>query len=154
MTELNLKSRIQEDMKQAMRAQDKQRLNAIRLILAAVKQIEVDQRIAVDDQILLGILDKMAKQRRDSITQYQAANRQDLVDQEQFELGVIQTYMPAQLSEAEIDQLVAEAIKSSQAQSIKDMGKAMGQLKPKVQGRADIALVSNRLKQQLEQLAD
>lgn len=153
MTELNLKNRIQEEMKQAMRAQDKQRLNAIRLILAAVKQVEVDQRIVVDDQTLLGILDKMAKQRRDSISQYQAANRQDLVEQEQFELGVIQTYMPAQLSEAEIDELIAEAITSSQAQSIKDMGKTMAQLKPKVQGRADIALVSNKLKQQLEQLA-
>jgi len=153
MSETTLKPRLQEDMKQAMRAQEKQRLNAIRLILAAVKQVEVDQRIEVDDQILLGILDKMAKQRRDSISQYQAANRQDLVEQEQFELNVIQTYMPAQLSEAEIEQLITEAIQASQAQSVKDMGKAMGQLKPKVQGRADVAMVSNALKQRLEQLS-
>lgn len=154
MSETSLKQHIQDDMKQAMRAQDKQRLNAIRLILAAVKQVEVDQRITVDDQILLGILDKMAKQRRDSINQYQAANRQDLVDQEQFELNVIQGYMPAQLSEAEIDQLIAEAMQATRAQSIKDMGKVMRQLKPKVQGRADVAVVSNKLKQQLEQLAN
>ena len=150
MIDANLKTKIQEEMKQAMRDKNSQRLGTIRLILAAVKQIEVDQRIVVDDQTLLGILDKMAKQRRDSISQFQAANRQDLVEQEQFELGVIQEYMPAQLSETEIDQLIAEAIKGAQAQSIKDMGKAMGLLRPKVQGRADMAVISNKLKQQLE----
>lgn len=152
MTDANLKTKIQEDMKQAMRDKNSQRLGAIRLILAAVKQIEVDQRIVVDDQTLLGILDKMAKQRRDSIAQFQAANRPDLVEQEQFELEIIQEYMPAQLSETEINNLVAEAIKATQAQSIKDMGKIMAILRPKVQGRADMAIVSNKLKQQLETL--
>lgn len=152
MTETNLKQRITEDMKQAMRTQDRQTLGAIRLILAAVKQVEVDQRIVVDDATLIGILDKMAKQRRDSITQYQAANRSDLVEQEQFELSVIQQYMPTPLAENEIAQLITEAIQSTQAQSIKDMGKVMAYLKPKVQGRADVASVSNKLKVQLEQL--
>jgi uncharacterized protein YqeY len=152
MTETNLKSRIQDDMKQAMRAQDKPRLNAIRLILAAVKQYEVDQRAEVDDIVLLGLLDKMSKQRRDSITQFEAAQRHDLAAQEHFELSIIQTYMPTPLSELELDQLIAEAIQTSGAQSIKEMGKAMGYLKPKVQGRADMAQVGNKLKQKLEQV--
>lgn len=152
MTDTTLKTQLQEDMKQAMRAKESQRLNAIRLILAAVKQIEVDQRIVVDNQTLLGILDKMAKQRRDSISQFQAASRQDLVDQEQFELNIIQAYMPTQITEAELDQLIADVIASTQAQSIKDMGKAMNALKPQILGRTDMAVASSKLKQQLEQL--
>lgn len=144
-----LKQQIQEDMKSAMRAQEKQRLDAIRLILAAVKQIEVDERIEVDDARLLAILDKMLKQRRDSVAQYQAANRQDLVDQENFEINIIQTYMPAQLSDAEVDQLIAASVAESGAASAKDMGKVMAILKPKVQGRADVAAVSAKVKERL-----
>lgn len=150
MTDLvSLKPQIQEDMKNAMRAQDKKRLDAIRLILAAVKQVEVDERIVVDDTRLLAILDKMLKQRRDSVAQYQAANRQDLVEQENFEINLIQQYMPAQLSAAEIDQYIAEAITAAGATSAKDMGKVMAELKPKLQGRADIAVVSSKVKEQL-----
>lgn len=144
-----LKQRIQEDMKAAMRAQEKQRLDAIRLILAAVKQIEVDERIEVDDARLLAILDKMLKQRRDSVAQYQTAGRQDLVDQENFEINIIQTYMPAQLSDAEVDKLIADSIAASGATAAKDMGKVMAILKPQVQGRADVAVVSAKVKERL-----
>jgi uncharacterized protein YqeY len=144
-----LKKRIQEDMKSAMRAQDKQRLDAIRLILAAAKQIEVDERIELDDARMLAILDKMLKQRRDSISQFQAANRQDLIDQENFELTIIQSYMPAQLSEAELDQLIADSIADCGATAVKDMGKVMAELKPKIQGRADVAAVSAKIKERL-----
>lgn len=144
-----LKQRIQEDMKSAMRAQEKQRLDAIRLILAAVKQIEVDERIEVDDARLLAILDKMLKQRRDSVAQYQTAGRQDLVDQETFEINIIQTYMPAQLGDAEIDKLIADSIAASGATTAKDMGKVMAILKPQVQGRADVAVVSAKVKERL-----
>lgn len=152
MTETNFKTKLQEDIKQALKARESKRVGALRLISAAVKQFEVDQRIAVDDQNIVSILDKMAKQRRDSITQYQSANRQDLVEQEQFELDIIQGYMPAQLSEAELTQIITEVMAETQAQSIKDMGKVMGALKPKLQGRADMAVVSNQLKQQFEKL--
>lgn len=144
-----LKQRIQEDMKSAMRAQEKQRLDAIRLILAAVKQIEVDERIVVEDDRLLAILDKMLKQRRDSIEQYQAANRHDLVAQEQFEVELIQQYMPTALTDAEIDQLIAEAVTTIGAAGIKDMGKVMAELKPKVQGRADMGKVGSKIKEKL-----
>lgn len=146
---VGLKQRIQEDMKSAMRAQQKQRLDAIRLILAAVKQIEVDERIVVEDARLLAILDKMLKQRRDSIEQYQAANRQDLVAQEQFEVNLIQEYMPAALSDAELDQLIAEAVAATGAAGVKDMGKVMAELKPKVQGRADMGKVGSKIKEKL-----
>src|SRR3990172_4378395 len=135
-----LKQRIQEDMKSSMRAQEKARLGAIRLILAAIKQREVDERIELTDELVLQILDKLAKQRRESITQFQKAERQDLVAQEQFELGIIQSYLPAVLSEQEIDNLITKAIASSGAASIKDMGKVMAQLKPQIQGRADAAV--------------
>lgn len=149
MTALTLKPRITEDMKNAMRAQDKRKLDAIRLILAAIKQREVDERVEMTDDLVLAVLDKMAKQRRDSISQYQAANRQDLVDQETFELQVIQSYMPAQLSPAEIDSMITAAIAATGATSAKDMGKIMAELKPKLQGRADIAAVSAKVKERL-----
>jgi uncharacterized protein YqeY len=144
-----IKLQIQEDMKSAMRAQEKRRLDAIRLILAAVKQIEVDERIVPDDARMLVILDKMLKQRRDSVEQFQKANRQDLVEQENFEITVIQSYMPEPLSETEIDSLIAEAIASANAVSAKDMGKVMAELKPKLQGRADMGVVGAKIKERL-----
>ncbi len=145
----SLKRRIEEDMKTALRAGDKRRLGAVRLILAAVKQREIDERITLDDTQVLAVLDKMAKQRRESIAQYQAAGRQDLVDQESFELEVIQGYMPAALSEAELDVAITAAIAEAGASSVKDMGKVMGILKPQVQGRADMGAVSARIKAKL-----
>ena len=144
-----LKQRLQDDMKASMKAGDKPRLGVIRLMLAAVKQREVDERIELTDEQVLAVLDKMLKQRRESIKQYQQAGRQELADQEAFEVGVIQTYLPAALSEAEIAALVSEAIATAGASSIRDMGKVMGQLKPKLQGRADIGAVSALVKQQL-----
>lgn len=150
MEQASLKSRIQEDMKNAMRAQDKQSLDAIRLIMAAIKQVEVDERIQVDDARMFAILDKMVKQRRDSIAQYQTANRQDLVDAETFELTLIQKYMPAQLSAAEIDTMISAVIAAMGATSAKDMGKVMAELKPKLQGRADIGAVSAKIKEKLQ----
>lgn len=145
----SLKLRIEEDMKAALRAGDKRRLGAVRLILAAVKQREIDERVTLDDTQVLAVLDKMAKQRRESIAQYQAAGRQDLVEQESFELEVIQDYMPAALSEAELDAAIATAIAEVGASSVKDMGKVMGILKPRVQGRADMGAVSARIKAKL-----
>ena len=145
-----LKLSIQEDMKNAMRAQDKERLGAIRLILAAIKQREVDERIEMDDQQVLLILEKMLKQRRDSITQFKAANRQDLVEKEEFEVSIIQHYMPAALSEAEIEQLIKAAIASTGAKTMQDMGKLMAELKPQLQGRADMAQVSKQIKELLQ----
>ncbi len=147
--QLSLKQRIQEDMKAAMRAQEKQRLDAIRLILAAIKQIEVDERIVADDTRVLAILDKMIKQRRDSVAQYQQGNRQDLVDVENFEIQLIQQYMPAQLSDAEIDAVVSTVIASTNAAGAKDMGKVMAELKSKLQGRADMTAVSAKVKERL-----
>ena len=145
----NLKQQIQEDMKNAMRAKDQRRLDTIRLILAAVKQIEVDERIEVDDARLLAILDKLLKQRRDSIAQYETAGRHDLVEQESYEMTVIQSYMPAQLNAEEIENLINEAINTVAASSAKDMGKVMAELKPKIQGRADVAAVSAKVKERL-----
>lgn len=144
-----IKERIQEDMKNAMRAQEKQRLAAIRLILAAFKQYEVDKRAEVDDTVALTILDKMVKQRRDSIAQYEIAKRQDLIDQEAFELDIIQTYLPAQLSEAEISTLITAAIAKTGATSAKDMGKVMAELKAQLQGRADMTIVGTKVKEHL-----
>lgn len=146
---MTLKQQIQEDMKTAMKAGDKPRLGVIRLILAAVKQIEVDERIDVDDARLFAILVKMVKQRQDSITQFAAANRQDLVDQEEFEVNVIQTYLPQPLSESEIEALIQQAVQAVGAASIQDMGKVMNWLKPHVQGRADMGLVGAKIKQKL-----
>jgi len=144
-----LKPRLTEDMKSAMRARDKERLGVIRLVLAAIKQIEVDERIELDDARVLAVLDKMVKQRRDSIEQYQSAGRQDLVDQEQFELTIIQEYLPAALTDAEIDSMVAAAIETSGASSPKEMGAVMGILKPQMQGRADMGKVSKLVKDKL-----
>lgn len=133
-------------MKAAMRAKDKLRLGTIRLMLAAIKQREIDDRIELDDQQVLSILDKLAKQRRESIQQFQQASRDDLVAQEQFELEVILAYLPEQLPEAELDNLIKQAIEQTEANSMKDMGKVMGILRPQVQGRADMSLVSSKIK--------
>ena len=141
-----LKQQLTDDMKTAMRAKDKQRLGVVRLVLAAIKQREVDERIELDDAQVLAVLDKMVKQRRDSFTQFTDAGRQDLADQESFELSVLQEYLPAALSEAEIDALITAAIESTGAASMKEMGKVMGVLKPQVQGRADVGEVSKRIK--------
>ena len=144
-----LKDRITGDMKTAMKGGDKPRLGVIRLILAAIKQIEVDERIELDDARVLSVLDKMVKQRRDSITQYENAGRTELADQEKFEIGIIQEYLPQQLTEAEIAVLIDEAMQATGASSMKDMGKLMGMLKPKLQGRADMGAVSAQIKQKL-----
>ncbi|MEN8215282.1 MAG: GatB/YqeY domain-containing protein [Pseudomonadota bacterium] len=144
-----LKERISEDMKSAMRAKDKQRLGTIRLIQAAIKQREIDERIHLDDTQVITVLDKMLKQRRDSLAQYEKANRQDLAEQEAFEIKVIQTYMPQALSEAELADLIKAAITTTGATSIKDLGKVMGHIKPLVQGRADMRALSANIKQRL-----
>jgi len=146
---MSLKQQITEDMKTAMRAKETARLGAIRLLLAAMKQREVDERIELSDADVLAIIDKMLKQRRDSISQYEAAARQDLADVEKFEMSVLQTYMPQQLSEAEIATLVAQAIVASGAASSQDMGKVMAILKPQLAGRADVAKVSGLVKSKL-----
>jgi uncharacterized protein YqeY len=145
----SIKDKIQEDMKTAMRAQDKNRLATIRLIMAALKQKEVDERIVLTDEQILAILNKMIKQRRDSITQFEAGNRVDLADKEKEEVLVIQQYLPTQMSEAEIEQAVAAAIQESGAASAKDMGKVMGVLKGKLQGKADMTIVSAKVKDKL-----
>ncbi len=146
---MSLREKITDDMKDALRAGDKPRLSVIRLMMAAIKQREVDERITLDDSQVLVVLDKMLKQRRDSVTQFEKGNRQDLADQERTEITLIQSYLPAQLSETELDQLVAEAIRGSSATSLKDMGKVMGLVKSQVQGRADMGAVSARIKAKL-----
>ncbi|OOG23099.1 glutamyl-tRNA amidotransferase, partial [Thioalkalivibrio denitrificans] len=137
--ESQLKSRITEDMKAAMRAGDKVRLGTIRMALAAIKQVEVDTREALDDAGVLAVLDKMVKQRRESIEQYRKAGRDDLADVEQTELEVIGAYLPEPLSEEEINRLIDSAIGETGAASVRDMGKVMGLLKPQIQGRADMS---------------
>jgi uncharacterized protein len=144
-----LKERITDDMKSAMRAGDKERLGTIRLALAAIKQREVDERITLDDGQVLAVLDKMIKQRREAITQFQSGGRADLVAKETAEIAVLQGYLPAQLSDAEIDALIAEAIAATGAASVKDMGKVMAVVKPKSQGRVDMGAVSARIRQKL-----
>jgi uncharacterized protein YqeY len=136
-------------MKTAMREKDKARLGVIRLMQAAIKQIEVDERKELSDADTLAVLDKMLKQRRESIKQYEAANRQDLLEQEQYEVGVIQEFMPAQLDEAEIDSIIEAAIAETGAASMKEMGKVMGIIRPKLQGRADMGAVSGKIKARL-----
>jgi uncharacterized protein YqeY len=143
---MSLKDRIQDDMKAAMRAKEKERLGAIRLILAAIKQREVDERIVLSDSQVLSVLEKMIKQRRESLAQYQSAGRDDLAAQEAFEIELIQSYLPAPLSETEIDTLIADAITATGAQSVRDMGKVMALIRDQVQGRADMAAVSARVK--------
>ena len=144
-----LKAQIQEDMKAAMKAGEKRRLGAVRLILAAVKQKEVDERKELTDQDVLQILEKMVKQRRDSIAQYEQAARADLAEQEAFEIGVIQGYMPAALGEAEVTAIIDAAIAATGAKAMQDMGKIMAQVKPQVQGRADMGAVSALVKAKL-----
>ncbi|MBU1192435.1 MAG: GatB/YqeY domain-containing protein [Gammaproteobacteria bacterium] len=146
---MSLKARIQEDMKATMRSGDKPRLGVIRLILAAIKQREVDERIELDDTQILVVLDKMLKQRRESLGMYEKAGRADLADQESYEIGIVQTYLPQQLTAAEVDSMIAAAIAQTGASGIKDMGKVMGILKPQLQGRADMTAVSGQIKAQL-----
>src|SRR5215469_16849982 len=146
---MSLKDKLTEDMKAAMKGGDKERLGVIRLVNAAIKQREVDERITLDDTQVLGVLEKMIKQRRESVAQFQSGGRADLVAKENAEIAVLQAYLPAQMSEADLDALIAEAIRSTGATSAKDMGKVMGFVKPKAQGRADMGAVSARIKQKL-----
>lgn len=149
MTQEGLKHRIQEAVKAAMRAQAKERLGVLRLINAGIKQWEVDERIDLNDEQILSLLDKMIRQRKESIKQFEVAKRSDLVDQETFEIGIIQEFLPSPLSVDEIQQLVKEAIAETSAQSVKDMGRVMALLKPKVQGRADVGEVGALIKTML-----
>jgi uncharacterized protein YqeY len=146
---MTLKSQIQDDVKSAMRARDQKRLTALRLITAAIKQIEVDQRIELDDQGVLAILDKMVKQRRDSLSQFEAAGRDDLARQEKFELDLISVYLPEALGDDELARLITQAVEQTGATSIRDMGAVMNVLRPQVQGRADMKAVSSAVKSQL-----
>ncbi len=146
---MSLKGKITDDMKAAMKAGEKDRLKAVRLILAAVKQIEVDQRTELDDAAVLSVLDKMVKQRRDSIEQFEKGGRDDLVNIELAEIAVIKTYLPEQLSIEELDALIDEVISATGAESIRDMGKVMSQIKSKAAGRADMGAVGAKVKARL-----
>ena len=146
---MSLKATITEDMKSALKAKETQRLSAIRLLLAAVKQREVDERIELGDADVLGIVEKLIKQRRDSIAQFQAANRQDLVDAETFELNVLSGYLPKQLSEAEVGEEIAKAIAETGAKAMQDMGKVMGLLKARLAGKADMGKISGMVRARL-----
>jgi len=143
---VTLKERITEDMKAAMRASDKERLSTIRMVQAAIKQREVDERITLDDSQVIAVLEKMVKQRKESVVQFEQGGRADLADKEKAEIALLQTYLPAQLSEAEVDALIKEAIAATGAASVKDMGKVMGMVKTKAAGRADMGAVSARIK--------
>ena len=144
-----LKQRINDDVKTSMRNQDRERVATLRMIMAAIKQKEVDERIELDDSQVLAVLDKMAKQHRDSIEQFSQAGRDDLVEKENTELQVVLEFMPAQLTEGELEQMIQEAIDETGAAGMKDMGKVMGLLKPRVQGKADMGKVSSMVKQKL-----
>ena len=146
---MSLKGQITEDMKASMKAGDKDRLKVVRLILSAIKQQEVDQRIELDDAAVLAVINKMVKQRRDSVTQFRDGNRDDLADAEESEIVVLETYLPEQMSDAEVDALIAEAIESTGAESMRDMGKVMGIVKQKTEGRADLGAVSGKVKSRL-----
>jgi uncharacterized protein YqeY len=146
---MSLKTRITDDMKNAMRAKEAPRLAAIRLLLAAMKQKEVDERVELGDTDIVSIIDKMIKQRRDSIAQFEQGGRQDLADQEKFELGILQQYMPQALTEAEIDAAISAAMQATGARTMADMGKVMAALKPVLAGRADMARVSAQIKAKL-----
>lgn len=146
---MSLKSRITEDMKTAMRAKDSVRLGAIRLLQAAIKQREVDERIELDDTQVIEAIEKMLKQRRDSISQFEAANRQDLVDIEKFEVTVLQTYLPQALTEDEVKAVLEKVVADTGASGIKDMGKVMAAIKPLVVGRADMGKISGLIKARL-----
>ncbi len=142
----SLKPKIQSEMKTAMKSGDKNRLGAIRLMMAAIKQREVDERTSLDNDQIIAILDKMVKQRRESIKMYSDANRVDLVEVEQAEIQVIKEFLPEALSEGEIDKMINDAVQETGAESMRDMGKVMGKLRPLMQGRADMATVSSRIK--------
>ena len=146
---MSLKDQITEDMKSAMKAGEKDRLKVVRLIRAAIKQIEIDKRIELDDAAVLSVLDKMVKQRRDSVEQFQNGGRNDLADIELAEIAVLDTYLPEQLGDTELDALIDEAISASGAESIRDMGKVMGQIKSKAAGRADMGAVGAKVKARL-----
>ena len=145
----DLKGRITDDMKAAMRAGQKERLGVIRMVTAAIKQREVDERITLDDAQVLSVIEKMIKQRKESVVQFQAGNRADLVDRETAEITLLQGYLPSPLSAAEVDALIADAIASSGAAGIKDMGKVMAIIKAKAQGRADMSAVGAKIKAKL-----
>ena len=145
----DLKIRINDEVKSAMRSKDKDRLLVLRLILSAVKQIEVDERIELDDQRMIAVLDKLSKQHRDSIAQYGKAERDDLVEKEQFQLNIVQEYLPTALSDEELAQMISAAISETGANGMQDMGKVMGILKAKAQGRADMGKLSAQVKSQL-----
>jgi uncharacterized protein YqeY len=149
---MSLKQQLNDDMKAAMKAGEKKRLGTIRLVNAAIKQREVDERVELDDTQVLAVLEKMLKQRRDSLAQFHAASRADLADQEQFEIGIIEKYLPAQLSEADVDAAIVAAIAESGAAGPKDMGKVMGAVRPKVAGRTDMGKLSERVKARLATL--
>jgi len=146
---MTLKGQIQDDMKTAMKAGDKDRLKVVRLILASIKQIEVDKRIELDDAAVLDVLNKMVKQRRDSVSQFEQGDREDLAQIERDEIGVLETYLPEQMSKEDIDSLVAQVISETGAESIRDMGKVMGQIKAKAEGRADMGIVGATVKARL-----
>ena len=146
---MTLKERITEDMKPAMRSAEKERLGVIRMLTAAIKQREVDERITLDDAQVVGVIEKMIKQRKESLQQFQAGNRPDLVDKEAAEIALLQTYLPTALTEAEVDALIGEAIAATGAASIKDMGKVMALIKSRAQGRADMAVVGAKIKAKL-----
>ena len=146
---MSLKGQIQDDIKTAMKAGEKDRLKVLRLVSAAIKQVEVDERKELDDVAVLGILNKMVKQRRDSITQYTDGNRQDLADIEAAEIVVIETYLPTKLSDDELEEMIDEAIAQSGAENIRDMGKVMGMIKTKAAGRADMGTVGAMVKERL-----
>jgi uncharacterized protein YqeY len=144
-----LLQRIQEAMKAALKAGDKPRLSALRLMVSAIKQAQIDQRRELDDAAVVAVLDRMAKQRRESIAQYEEAGRKDLADNERAELEVIREFLPQPLSEAEVESLIRQALEDTGATQIRDMGKVMGWLKPRLQGRADLSAVSRRVKERL-----
>ena len=145
----DLKTQITEDMKASMRSGDKARLGVIRMLQAAIKQREVDERIVLDDAAVTAVITKMIKQRRDSISQYESAGRQELADQEAAEISVLEAYMPQQMTEAEVESAIAAALAESGATAVADMGRVMAILKPRLQGRADIGRVSGRVRQRL-----
>jgi uncharacterized protein YqeY len=150
MSTSELKPRIESSVKDAMRAREKQRLGVLRLVMSELKKVEVDERIELDDERIISILVKMSKQRKDSLTQYIDAGRQDLADQEQYELDLLQEFLPVALDEAAIAALIDAAIAQTGASSMKDMGKVMGVLKPQVQGRADVGALSATIKAKLQ----
>jgi uncharacterized protein YqeY len=146
---MSLKSQITDDMKSAMKAGDKDRLKVVRLIMAAVKQVEVDKRVELDDAGVLSVLDKMVKQRRDSVEQFEKGGREDLANIERAEISILETYLPKQLDDAELEALIDAAINATGAESIRDMGKVMGQIKSKAAGRADMGAVGAKVKARL-----